>query len=593
MTLIRRYFSSIYSLREIITERKMGEKQWEGLFFILITVVFFIILATFHSYGVTWDDPIRKRHGNNVILWYLSGFKYKASLDGLKAFYGSVFDFNAQIFANTFAFLTDSFLYEVRHLVNAMLGLFGIITIYRLGKLLSGSTMGGFFCALFLVLTPRFYGHMFNNPKDIPFAVLFLVSMYYILLSFKYMPKIPKSLMIKMGISIGLALGVRIGGYLLFGYLGLLGIIFSVYYRIGWREFFKLVGRCFIILLIAYVVMLIFWPFAQVNPIVNPFRALGSTVTFAWDSPLFYMGELINSGKIPWHYLPTWFSITLPEYYFVILPLGLLMSLLAVIRYKKYSSFVRNTIKFNEFALNGVTLFAFIFPILVVIIARSIVYDGLRHFLFDLLLLIALSGVIFTKFLKSLAPKVIKIAVSVLVIISMGLTVFDCIDLHPYQNIYFNRLVAGGLKKASESYPTDYWGGAYKEAAEWLKNYVEQNEEEYKDKKIGIVYDLMAYYSMEYLFNTEYYINKDKKLFDDVINKKKYSTRIKPNQTKNTDKRYLLTRRINRYRLKKYFYVINTRLVRHERFFKKGEIIYTVKRKDTPIVYVIKPHEKR
>lgn len=589
MALIRRYFSSIYSLREIITQRKMGEKQWEGLFFLLITAVFFLVIATFWVYGVTWDDPIRKRHGNNVILWYLSGFKYRYALSGLRSYYGAVFDFNVQIFANMFSFLTKSFLYEIRHLINAFFGLLGIITMYRLGKLLSGSSMGGFFCALFLVLTPRFYGHIFNNPKDIPFAVLFLTSMYYILLSYKYMPKIPKSIMIKMGISIGLTLGVRIGGYMLFGYLGLLGIIYSVYNRIGWIEFFKLVGRCFIILLIAYVVMLLFWPFGQVNPIVNPFRALGTTIIFSWNSRLLYMGEFIRSGKIPWHYIPNWFSITLPEHYFVVLFIGVIMSVVSVIKRKKHS-IIRNPIKFNRMAQIGVTIFAFIFPILVVILARSVVYDGIRHFLFDMLLLVALSGVAFTKFLKSLAPKLIKLVVGLFVFVSMGVTVFDMIDLHPYQTIYFNRAVAGGLAKASELYPTDYWGGAYKEAADWVKDYVNENEE-YKDTKVGIVYDLMAQQSLEYLFNPEFYIKRDEDLFKKVVIEKDYKATIDMRQRMKLDKKFLITRKRNRYDIP-YLYVINTRLFTHKSYLNKGEIIHTVERKGVPIVYIIKPKTK-
>src|ERR1044072_3542478 len=52
------------------------------------------------------------------------------------------------------------------------------------------------------------------------------------------------------------------------------------------------------------------------------------------------------------------------------------------------------------------------------------------------------------------------------------------IQLHPYQGIYFNRIIAGGLKNAAQRYETDYWGMSYREGAEWvINNYRPQTEE--------------------------------------------------------------------------------------------------------------------
>src|SRR5438445_8242232 len=48
------------------------------------------------------------------------------------------------------------------------------------------------------------------------------------------------------------------------------------------------------------------------------------------------------------------------------------------------------------------------------------------------------------------------------------LTASDMVALHPYEALYFNRLVAGGLSRAVERYDTDYWCLTYKEGAEWL-----------------------------------------------------------------------------------------------------------------------------
>ena len=42
------------------------------------------------------------------------------------------------------------------------------------------------------------------------------------------------------------------------------------------------------------------------------------------------------------------------------------------------------------------------------------------------------------------------------------------VALHPYQSVYFNRLIAGGLPGVSGRFETDYWGNSYREATEWV-----------------------------------------------------------------------------------------------------------------------------
>ena len=55
-----------------------------------------------------------------------------------------------------------------------------------------------------------------------------------------------------------------------------------------------------------------------------------------------------------------------------------------------------------------------------------------------------------------------------LAVSAAALTIFDMMALHPYQSIYFNRLIAGGLAGVSGRFETDYWGNSYREATEWI-----------------------------------------------------------------------------------------------------------------------------
>jgi len=108
--------------------------------------------------------------------------------------------------------------YETRHFVNAVFGFLGILYAYKLGNHVSGPK-AGFFSALFLAVMPGFYGQMFNDSKDIPFAALFSIALYNILRTYNQLPKVSYRLVVEVGVAIGLALGMRIGGIILLGYL--------------------------------------------------------------------------------------------------------------------------------------------------------------------------------------------------------------------------------------------------------------------------------------------------------------------------------------------------------------------------------------
>ena len=159
--------------------------------------------------------------------------------------------------------------YDFQHLCNALVGLLGVVAAYKIGSLLGGRP-AGVLAAFFLLLTPRYYGHAFNNPKDVPFAVCYFWAIYYLMLGLVEEPPLSGRLIWKIGVSIGLAMGIRVGGLVLLAYLGL---FFAIrYIQIGkqqqiWengRALARMAGQFLSqtgwVCLIAYGVMVVFWP---------------------------------------------------------------------------------------------------------------------------------------------------------------------------------------------------------------------------------------------------------------------------------------------------------------------------------------------
>jgi hypothetical protein len=288
--------------------------------------------------------------------------------------------------------------------------------------------------------------------------------------------------------------------------------------------------------------MMIWWPWAQVSPLAHPFAAMKATAHFRWPLTVFFNGDFIAGPALPWTYLPTWLLISLPEFYFIALALGVLLASKTLIEVDKELPQPDRLIKIGLLALAGA------FPIFSALILHATMYDGLRQFLFVLPCISALAGVSFVSFLESRTNKWIKLGAAATVLISVSLTVLDMIQLHPYQYVYFNRLFAGGLRSAAERFETDYWGSSYKEGAEWvINNYRPNSAQPIRVAHCGLPF-LIRYF------------------FEKTGNLRQRFMVVKPDE--NPD-----------------IYLGITRWQCHKVF--DGKLLHIVQRKGTPLLYII------
>jgi 4-amino-4-deoxy-L-arabinose transferase-like glycosyltransferase len=133
------------------------------------------LVWTSRDYGATWDEQARDGYGRRVLEYWsgrrpLSDFKADSS-----RWYGGLFDMTAvlaqgQINAGRFV---------VRHRVNAVFGWLGIAVTTLVARRLFGS-WAGLLALLLLALSPRYFADAMNNPKDLPFAALSMVTVYYL-----------------------------------------------------------------------------------------------------------------------------------------------------------------------------------------------------------------------------------------------------------------------------------------------------------------------------------------------------------------------------------------------------------------------------
>jgi hypothetical protein len=449
--------------------RRRFRPSWDLATLLLVLGAIGLVIGTFHDYGITWDEDVHNWYGVFVLDYYLSWFKDNRSLHWLNLYnYGAAFDMTAALVNRVSPFGT----YETRHLLNGMVGVLGVIGAWKLGRFMAGPR-AGFLSALLLLTIPNYYGQMFNNPKDIPFAVAGIWSIYYMARIVPALPRPSWSVIVKLGIVIGLSLGVRVGGLLFFGYAGLTGLLYCAWRAAETRDALLVLRELWAaswrvlmpMLVLSYAVMLVFWPWAQQSPIEHPLTALDyfSHVTFPFKT--LFAGQYFPATDLPWEYLPTHVVLALPELTLVLAAAAVPAALFEQARRRGGPDRTRSL-------QYGVIAIATLFPIVYAVSIKAVLFDGMRHFIFVLPPLAVAAALVADHVADRLESfRWRPVLVGMLALYGVG-HVAIMFELHPDQYVYYNGLV-GGVDGAQSLFKTDYWGNSYAEAVKGLTNYLE------------------------------------------------------------------------------------------------------------------------
>src|SRR6202162_5342776 len=188
--------------------RRSVERTCDDLAIIVLAVVGLVASLTFRDYGLGWDDYTHAEYADLLLRMYGSGFKDTGALSIANlSRYGGGFDMAAALLHK----IIPLELFETRRLLGAVVGLIGLAVTWRLVRRVGGR-LGGLATLLLLALCPTFYGHMFMNPKDAPFAVAMVILMLGLVrLAEEYPSPSPRTILI-VGLGAGLSIGSRILG---------------------------------------------------------------------------------------------------------------------------------------------------------------------------------------------------------------------------------------------------------------------------------------------------------------------------------------------------------------------------------------------
>ncbi len=420
----------------------MFKKHWP--FFVFLALYFLFAFITYKNYGISYDE-------RNV---YLRGkLFYIKTIGNDKILQKDFVIKNGENNANLISYnnLYPLFLYLINgtenfkeyHLLNLLFSSSIFIFIYIICFKCFKKSSLAIFGPIFLILAPRFLGHIPSNPKDVPFADYFFISLSLIYLSRGWEEKVR---ILTLGLSFGLTQGMRTIGYSIYPVY----LVFSIYMYIKEKkrikDYLHLFLEVILIFFIGFLVHVISQPFLGADPFNNFVYLLRHSKDFPWSNDVFFMGKNINSTVLPWHYLPIWFLISTPLFILVFFFVGLLM-------------FEVGNPLFLLFFISllvNLTIFFFV---------RPIIYDGMRHMIYLLPQMVVLSIFGFVKVMKNRKIRFLGILTFV---IGSVFVLYNYVTLHPYEYVYFNFLT-GGLKGAHGKFETDYWAESNGEALRWIR----------------------------------------------------------------------------------------------------------------------------
>jgi len=421
-----------------------------------------VAALTFRDYGLGWDDYTHSQYGALLLRLYESGFTDRRALSFVNLYaYGGGFDMGAALLAKILPF--DVF--ETRRLAGAVVGLAGMAATWRLARRVGGPLAG--LIALALIATcPLYYGHMFMNPKDGPFAAAMAFCMLGLVRAFDEYPTPTAATGALAGAGVGLAIGTRIlGGFaVLYAIIALLAILAIEARRLGARAAAARAGRFLLRLLpwliLAYAVMALIWPWSVVDPL-NPVKALAYFSHF-FEKPWreLFAGTPTLVSDMPRRYVAQLFGLKLPE---IMLALGLAGAAMTfAAAFDRTQAPQRRAVRLM-LAL-GATL-----PIALTIALRPAMYNGIRHFVFVAPAIAVVGGLAGARLIERMAQWQPGAAVGAGAVMAVGcaLPVMEMARLHPYEYTYFNR-IEGGVRGADGRYMLDYWGLSLKQASEAL-----------------------------------------------------------------------------------------------------------------------------
>jgi hypothetical protein len=442
--------------------------------FMVFCVLFFILgLYIYRDYGVPWDEGYTMTIGERNFKYVTKGAP--ALLTFSDRYYGALFETSIWGFMEPLPY-RDKVLN--RHLAVFLVFVMGLVALYILAYRLFRSVGWSLLSAVLLVLSPRIFADAFYNTKDIPFlafftlAALSVVCLLDVAWSARQWP-IKLATAVFGAICCACAIDIRMPGIVFIPLAGILLMLIIVCRPGRWKDVSVMVA---VWLVITAGLIILFEPIYWHDPVREFLNGFAIWSHFTWDRTMLYRGQYVSAMQPLWHYIPTWILISTPLLQLSGLVLGIFSLAWRAGRWTKgkLASPVRSLLDgLTADTLAWLAIVGWlVVPLAVVILFRSVFYDGWRqmYFIYPAILLVAVLGMktVYERLSVLLKrPIWLKMVAGAILMAGLAEPLVFCIQYHPHENVFFN-VFAGDPATLRQNYEQDYWGLSYKQGIDYI-----------------------------------------------------------------------------------------------------------------------------
>ena len=403
------------------------------------------------DYGMTLDNAADRRIAE-ANLQYIMGDGDALPEDHLR-YYGVAFEMPLLV-AERALRLTDSRdIFLLRRALSHLFFLCGAFACYALVYRLFNSVPVALLAMLLFLLHPRLYAHSFFNTKDTPFLAMFMIALCLMRWAFA---KNSAWAFAVLGACVGLAANIRIMGVMLVpAVLGLQAFDFA-FSAAGSdvRRRVLTAGAAFAAAFAAALYASA--PYLWANPleIINAFAALSDHPVIGYST---FQGVRIPGGELPLRYIPTWIWITTP-------PITLLFACLGVAAVlRRAAPNPAAAVRGGDIRFGFICVALFALPIIAMAAIDARLHSGWRHmqFTYAPICILAAFGIHWLPGEFKRAPFAAAFALwgtRALICAGLAATLIAMIQIHPYQQLYFNFFVDRQTPERLRSlYAMDYY----------------------------------------------------------------------------------------------------------------------------------------
>jgi hypothetical protein len=448
--------------REPITGVRRAQWLQRSLVWVTFLGLLAVGLCIYQDYGYSWDEETSRVNNGLANYEYITTGDRTLLRLSTERNHGPAFEIALVVLEKGLQLDDTRTVYFMRHLVTFLLFYASVVVFYRMLRERFHSRLIGLAGAAALVLSPRIFADAFYNSKDLAFLAAYIFALAT---SLRYLRDQSTRNAILHALACGFLIDIRILGIVVpMLTVSLIAAGWYVRKRRGesvtmpWRSL-----RWYAGMMTLFVIL--FWPQLWRNPPGNFIKAFNEMRHYPWPNEVFYQGTSVLARELPWHYAPCWILITTPLLYTLLFVVGLGRFLVEACRRPFYFVLERS----EDVAWAG----AFLLPLLAVIGMHATIYDGWRHlyFIYPAFVFLAVLG--FTTLYAGVAALSRRIPGAVALFLGccalpLGITAWQMVHDHPYQNVYFNVLAGQDMQSIKSRYEMDYWGLSCREGLERL-----------------------------------------------------------------------------------------------------------------------------